>query len=153
MGTCSWDSGKTSATTNQIFYSSNDSGSNVYQMTEGGALTGTKITAFSDLDYQLATDMRLMPDGSGVLYSTVNLYRDASNIFRYDFASKKTTQVTKVEKQFAREFSISPDSKSVVFERCRERESEEGCDLWTIGVDGSNAHLLVKNGLRPAWGK
>ena len=94
-----------------------------------------------------------MPDGSGLLYSTVNLYRDSSNIFRYDFASKRTTQVTKLDKAFARMFSISPHSRSVVFERCSDREKYEGCDLWTICVDGTDARLLVKDGQRPAWGR
>ena len=153
MGTCSWDSGKTSGTVNQLFYSSNDSGSNIYQFTEGTAHPGAKITAFSDLDYQLVNDLRLMPDGSGVFYSIVDLYRESANIFRYDFASKKTTQVTKLDKSFAREFSVSPDSRSIVFERCTDREAEEGCDLWTIGVNGGGARLLVKNGVRPAWRK
>ena len=153
LGACSWDWGPTAATANQIIYSENSSGSNIYQMTEGGTHPGTKLTSYSDLDYQLLTDLHWIPDGSGLLYSTVNTFRDSSNIFRYDFASKKTTPVTKLDKEFAREFSISPDSTSVVFQRCKDREAEAGCDLWTIGIDGRGAKLLVKNGLRPAWGK
>ncbi|HEX6124653.1 MAG TPA: hypothetical protein VFZ23_04705, partial [Pyrinomonadaceae bacterium] len=154
MGTCTWDWGPTPATANQVIYTENSSGgSNIFQMTEGGAHPGTKLTAFSDLDYQLATDLRWMPDGSGLLYSTVNTFRDSSNIFRYDFATRRTTPVTKLEKEFARMFSISPDSRSVVFERCPDREKDEGCDLWTIGTDGSGARLLVRNGQRPAWGR
>jgi hypothetical protein len=153
LGTCTWDWGPTPATANQVIYSENSAGSNIYQMTEGGAHPGTKLTAFSDLDYQLATDLRWMPDGSGLLYSTVNTFRDSSNIFRYDFATKRTTPVTRLDKEFARMFSISPDSRSVVFERCADREKDEGCDLWTIGTDGSSARLLVRNGQRPAWGR
>ena len=153
LGTCTWDWGPTAGTANQVIYSENSSGSNIYQMTEGGTHPGTKLTAFSDLDYQLATDLRWMRDGSGLLYSTINTFRDASNIFHYDLASKRTTQVTKLQKEFAREFSVSPDSRSIVFQRCPDREDENGCDLWTIGVDGSGARLLVKNGLRPSWGK
>jgi Tol biopolymer transport system component len=154
MGTCTWDWGPTPATANQVIYTENSSGgSNIFQMTEGGAHPGTKLTAFSDLDYQIATDLAWMPDGSGLLYSTVNTFRDSSNIFRYDLASKRTTQVTRMEKEFAREFSVSPDGRSVVFERCTDREKDEGCDLWTVGSDGSGARLLVKNGQRPAWGR
>src|SRR5688572_8912646 len=152
-GTCAWDWGPTSATANQVIYSANDSGSNIYQMTEGGAHPGTKVTQFSELDYQLVNDLHWIPDGSGLLYSIVDLYRESSNIFRYDLATKRTTQVTKLPKEFAREFSISPDSKSVVFERCTTREEDEGCDLWTIDLNGSGARLLVKNGQRPTWGK
>ena len=154
MGTCTRDWGPTPATASQVIYTENSSGgSNIFKMTEGGAHPGTKLTAFSDLDYQLAMDLRWMPDSSGLLYSTVNTFRDSSNIFRYDFATKRTTPVTRLEKEFARQFSISSDGRSVVFERCSDREKDEGCDLWTIGVDGSGAMLLVKNGQRPAWSR
>ena len=153
MGTCTWDWGPTPALAKQVIYTENSSGSNIYQMTEGGAHPGTKLTTFSDLDYQLAIDLRWMSDGSGLLYSIVNLYRDSANIFRYDLATRKTTPVTRLEKEFARAFSISPDSKMVVFERCTTREEDRGCDLWTVGSNGSGARLLVKNGQRPAWGK
>jgi hypothetical protein len=153
MGSCAWDWGPTSATANQVIYTANDSGSNIYQMNEGGAHPGTKVTSFSNIDYQLVGDLRWIPDGSGLLYSTVDLYRESSNIFRYDFATKATTQVTNLSKEFAREFSVSPDSKSVVFDRCTTREEDEGCDIWTIGLNGSGARLLVKNGQRPSWGR
>jgi hypothetical protein len=153
MGSCAWDWGPTSATANQVIYTANDSGSNIYQMNEGGAHPGTKVTSFSNIDYQLVGDLRWIPDGSGLLYSTVDLYRESSNIFRYDFATKASTQVTKLAKEFAREFSVSPDSKSVVFDRCTTREEDEGCDIWTIGLNGSGARLLVKNGQRPSWGR
>ena len=154
MGTCTWDWGPTPATANQVIYTENSSGgSNIFQITEGGSHPGKKLTAFSDLDYQLATDLQWLPDGSGLLYSTINTFRDSSNIFRFDFAAKRTTQLTKLEKEFAREFSISPDGRSVVFERCPDRESDDGCDLWIVGIDGSAGKLLVKNGQRPAWGR
>ena len=153
MGTCTWDWGPTPATANQVIYSENSSASNIFQMTEGGSHPGTMLTEFSNIPYQLLTDLHWLPDGSGLLYSTVNTFRDSSNIFRFDFATKRTTQVTKMEKEFARMFSISPDSRTVVFERCPDREEEQGCDIWTIGTDGRGARLLVKNGLRPAWGK
>jgi len=153
LGACAWDWGPTAATANQIIYTENTSGSYIYQTTEGGTHPGTKLTAYSDLDYQLLTDLHWIPDGSGLLYSTVNTFRDSSNIFRYDFASKRTTPVTKLSNEFAREFSVSHDSTTVVFQRCKDREAEAGCDLWTVGIDGKGPKLLVKNGLRPAWGK
>jgi hypothetical protein len=154
MGTCAYDSGPTPATVNQVIYSENGSGgSNIYQMTEGGAHPGTKLTAFSNLDYQLLHDLRWIPDGSGLLYSTVNLFRDSANIFRYDFATKRTTQVTKLEKEFARGFSVSPDSTTIVFEKCSTNDEYTGCDIWTVGINGEGSRLLVKNGMQPAWGK
>lgn len=153
-GACNWEWGPTPATANKIIYTDNSSdGSNIYEMTEGGTHPGTKLTQFTDLANQLLYDLEWMPDASGLMYSTVNLYRDSANIFRYDFATKKTTQVTRLEKEFAREFSISPDGRSVVFERCPTADEEKGCDLWITGSDGRGAHLLIRNGLRPDWGK
>jgi len=154
MGTCNWDWGPTAATANQIIYSENGSGdSSIYRMTEGGTHPGTKLATYSDIAYQILSDMRWLPDASGFLYSTVNLMRDSANIYRYDFGTKRVTQVTRLQNEFARSFSISPDSRSVVFERCTSYEEENGCDLWITGTDGGKARLLVKNGLRPAWSR
>ena len=155
MGTCAWDWGPTPATANQIIYSENGSGGSwIYKMTEGGTHPGTKLTQFSDIDYQLVYDLRWLPDASGFLYSTVTLMRDSANIFRYDFATKQVTQVTNLKDEFARAFSISPDGGSVVFERCVSADEHRGCDLWISGTrDGTTPRLLVKNGLAPAWGR
>jgi hypothetical protein len=153
MGTCTWDWGPTATTANQIIYSENSAHSAIYQMTEGGTHPGTKLTEFSDIDYQLLYDLHWLPDASGLLYSTVNLFRDSANIFRYDFATKRTAPVTRLEKEFARAFSISPDGRFVVYEKCPTADDETGCDLWTVGTNGSDPRLLVRNGLRPAWSK
>ena len=154
MGTCTWDWGPTPATANHIIYSENGSGgSSIYRMTEGGTHPGTKLTQFSDIDYQLLDDLHWMPDASGLLYSTVTLMRDSPNIFRYDFATKRLTQVTNLKDEFARKFSISPDGSSVVFERCKTAEEDAGCDLWIADTNGGDSRLLAKNGLAPAWGR
>jgi TolB protein len=154
MGTCSWDWGPTPTTEDQIIYSENGSGdSSIYRMTEGGKHPGTKLATYSDLEYQILSDLRWLPDASGFLYSSVNLMRDSANIYRYDFAAKRVSQVTKLQGEFARSFSISPNSRSIVFERCSTYEDEKGCDLWITEMDGGKPRLLVKNGLRPAWGR
>ena len=114
---------------------------------------GTKLTTFNELDYQQVIDLRWMPDASGLLYSTLNKYLDSSNIFLYDFATKRTTQITKMDKEFATVFSISPDGRSVVFERCPDRKAEEGCEIWITGTNGSGARRVVKGGLPPSWAK
>jgi hypothetical protein len=154
LGSCTWDWGPTAALANQLLYTENASGdSSIYRIAEGGTHPGTKLTSFSDLEYQLLLDLQWLPDGSGLLYSTVNLFRDSANIFRFDFASRKTTPVTNFEKEFARTFSVSPDGKWIVFERAPTVDKDQEADLWIIGTDGRNAHLLVKNGFEPAWGR
>lgn len=39
--------------------------------------------------------------------------------------------------------SVSPDGKTVAFERCT---SEAGCDIWKANIDGSNATRVTTNG-------
>jgi hypothetical protein len=152
MGACAWDWGPTAALANQLIYTENGSGdSAIFRIAEGGTHPGTKLTTFSDIEYQLVFDLHWLPDGSGLLYSTQTLMRDSANIFRYDFASSKTTNVTKLENEFARTFSVSPDGKWIVFERAPTADKEKDADLWIVGTDGSNPHLLVRNGFEPAW--
>jgi hypothetical protein len=152
-GACAWEWGPTPALADQIIYTDNYPESNIFQMKEGGTHPGTKLTSFIDMPNQHVKDLHWMPDGSGVLYSTLNLYQDTANIFRYDIATKRTTPVTTLEKEFARAFSVSPDGRFVVFERCPTAEAEAGCNIWIVGTDGKGGRELVKNGLRPAWGK
>ncbi len=152
LGSCTWDWGPTAALANQMIYTENAAGeSAIYRIAEGGKHPGTKLTAFSNIPYQLLFDLHWLADGSGLLYSTQTLMRDSANIFRYDFASGKITNVTKLENQFARSFSVSPDGKWIVFERAATADKDQEADLWIVGTDGSNPHLLVRDGFEPSW--
>jgi hypothetical protein len=154
LGTCNWDWGPTPALANQIIYTENASGdSSIYRITEGGTHPGTKLTTYSDIEYQLLLDLHWLPDGSGFLFANQTLMRDSSNIFRYDFATRKVTQVTRLENEFARRFSISPDGQWIVFERAKSLEDDEDSDLWIARIDGGNMHLLVRNGFAPSWSR
>lgn len=152
LGACFWDLGPTAALANQLIYTENASGdSSIYRIAEGGTHPGTKLATFSGIQYQLLFDLHWLPDGSGLLYSTQTLMRDSGNIFRYDFATHQTTQVTKLEHEFARAFSVSPDGKWIVFERAATADKDLEADLWIVGTDGRNARLLVRNGFEPSW--
>ncbi len=154
LGTCTWDWGPTPATANQLIYTENASGaSSVYRIAEGGTHPGAKLMTYSDIEYQLLLDLRWLPDGSGFLFSNATLMRDSSDIYRYDFAEKRVRQLTRLGNGFARAFSVSPDGQSVVFERAKSLEDDEGCDLWVVGVNGGEPRLLVRNGQSPSWGK
>ena len=154
LGSCTWDWGPTAALENQLLYTFNAGGdSSIYRIAEGGTHPGTKLVAFSDIEYQLLIDLHWLPDGSGFLYSNQTLMRDSANIFRYDFASRKVTQVTRLENEFARNFSVSPDGKWIVFERAPTVDKDQEADLWIVGVDGSNMRLLVRNGFEPSWAR
>jgi len=154
LGSCTWDWGPTPALANQLLYTENASGdSSIFRIAEGGTHPGTKLIPFSDIQYQILLDLHWLPDGSGFLYSNQTLMRDSANIFHYDFASKKMVQVTRLENEFARNFSISPDSKSIVFERAKTLDQDQEADLWIAGIDGSNMKLLVRNGFEPSWAR
>jgi Tol biopolymer transport system component len=154
MGSCTWDWGPTPATVDQVIYSENSGEeSSIYLMKERGKHPGVKLTSFSNIQYQLLLDLHWIPDGSGLLYSVKRLMGDAANVFRYDFKTKQTTQVTKLENEFARNFSVSPDGAWIVYERAPTVDEYKNIDLWTIKIDGTGSKLLKKDAQNPSWGK
>ena len=153
LGACSWDWGPTPATADQVIYTENSEVSGIYLMKEGGTHPGTRLTTFSKVEYQLLQDLHWLPDASGFLYSTPSLMRDASNIFLYDLKTKQTREVTKLENEFARTFSISSDGTWIVYERAKELDSNKPSDLWIQRINGTDGKLLVKNGRNPSWSK
>jgi hypothetical protein len=153
FGACSWDWGPTTALADQIIYTDNSTESAIFLMTEGGTHPGTKLTNYSDVQYQLLHDLHWLPDGSGFLYSTPTITRESSNIFRYDLKTKQTTQVTNFENEFAKKFSISPDGNWIVYERTKEYDDNSPADLWIQRMNGSEAKLLVSNAYSPCWSR
>jgi hypothetical protein len=152
-GACAWDWGTTPALADQIIYSANSDGegTSIHRVREGGAHPGTKLHAFSELDLQLLADLRWLPDGSGFLYSFPDLAYEFGNIFRYDLATKRATQLTNFEGEYARAFDVSPDGAWIVFERAKKMDDDKDVDLWIMRADGSEPRLLVRGGLAPSW--
>ncbi len=154
FGSCNWDWAPTPALADQIIYTENSGeGSNIYQIKAGEAHPGKLITPYSDIQYQILNDLHWLPDGSGLMYSTVNLFRESANIFQYDFKSKQTTQVTKLENAFSRKFTISPDGAWIIFERAPTNDEEKDIDLWIQKINGGSPKLFMKNATCPAWGR
>ncbi|HEY5883784.1 MAG TPA: hypothetical protein VIT88_03815 [Pyrinomonadaceae bacterium] len=150
-GACAWDHGPTTALADQILYTDNSAGSHVYRNREGGSHPGTRIHTFSELNHQLLLDLKWLPDGSGFLYSYPDLAYEFGNIFRYDFASKRATQLTDLKDIYARAFDISPDGQWIVYERAKKWNDDKEVDLWTMRIDGSGSRLLVRGGTSPSW--
>jgi hypothetical protein len=155
QGTCVWDLGPTPELKDQVIYSENsgEEGAGIFQIKEAGVHPGTRLTFFSELQLQVPPDLQWLPDGSGFLYSTIRIEYDASNIFHYNIRTKQKTQITKLENEFARRFSISPDGQWIVYEKSNTWDEYEKVDLWKIKIDGSEDRLLVINGLDPCWSK
>jgi WD40 repeat protein len=155
-GACNWDWGPTAALRDMILYTENsgDGGSGIFLMKEGGLHDpATRQTLFSDNQYQQLNDLQWLPDGSGFVYSTINLFFDAANIFLFDMKTKQTRQLTQIKSAFARKLCISPSGRWIVYERGKTADDDADVDLWIIGTDGRGDHLLVKNGLSPSWSK
>ena len=150
-GACTWDWGPTPALADQILYTQNSGGSSIYRIKEGGPLPGTKVHTFSELDHQILLDLKWLPDGSGFLYSFPDLAYEFGNVFRYDFAAKRVTQLTDFKDTYARAFDVSPDGEWIVFERAKKWNDDKEVDLWIMRTDGSNARLLVRGALAPSW--
>ncbi|MEA2554075.1 MAG: hypothetical protein QOJ65_2251 [Fimbriimonadaceae bacterium] len=152
MGACTWDWGPTAALADTILYTENASPpSSIYRMKEGGKHPGEKLLPYSDIEYQLLDDLRWLPDGSGFLYSTPTLMRDSENVVRYDFKTGKTSPVTSLENEFARRFAVSPDGQWIAYERAKSLDDDAETDLWISRLDGTDNHLLVRNGHSPSW--
>ena len=92
-----------------------------------------------------------LPDGSGFLFSNQTLMRDSANIFRYDFATRKTTQITNLQNEFTGMFSISPDGQWIVFERSKSLDDDRPIDLWIAPIGGGDPRLLVRDAFSPSW--
>ena len=170
-GSCVWDWGPIPAMADQVLYSDNESeeGSAFFIMKEGGNHDPSKrLTYFSDIQYQIANDVRWLPDGSGFLYSTTSRRHNdgalVSDIFLYDLKSKQTRQVTKLQNAYARRFCVSPSGEWIVYERCKKSPGDDesfgvdlsliqDVDLWMIKLDGTGEKLLVKNGEGPSWSR
>jgi hypothetical protein len=169
-GSCAWDWGPTPATANQVLYSENDKedGSAFFIGKEGADHTPSgKQIFFSDLKYQLANDVKWLPDGSGFIYSTTGISKEdasiVSNLFLYNIRTKQKKQLTNLKDSYARKLCISPSGQWIVYERCRKDPKAEtysiniqnltDVDLWIMKIDGSGDKLLVKNGLCPSWSR
>ena len=152
LGTCVWDWGPTTATANQLLYTENSSGdSSVFRLTEGGKHPGERLTQYSNIEYQLLFDIQWLPDRSGFVFSNQTLMRDSANLFRYDFETRKTTQITRLQNEFTGKFSISPNGESIVFERSKSLDEDRAIDLWIVPLKGGKPRLLVNNGFSPSW--
>ncbi|HYE55486.1 MAG TPA: hypothetical protein VD996_11600 [Chitinophagaceae bacterium] len=169
-GSCVWDWGPTAATKNQVLYSENESedGSAFYITKEGGNHDpAARQTLFSDLKYQIANDVRWLPDGSGFVYSSTSISTEdgshLSNLFLYNIRTRQTKQLTNLKGVYARKFCISPSGQWIVYEQCKKTNVAEDymldiqnltdVDLWMIRTDGTGEKLLVKNGLGPSWSR
>lgn len=139
------------ALADQILYGGGVSDNAIHRTTEGAG-RGEKLVDIQSGNF--CTGLHWLPDGSGFLFSVTDGFLTVGNLYRYEFTTKKITQLTHFTQGFAANFSIAPDGRSIVFER-RKRATvlTSTSDLWIMRSDGSNMRLLVHNAWAPAWSK
>lgn len=131
---------------NQILYDSFDfNGESIYRASAGATSPGSPLVTFE----HTVIDLKWLPDGSGFLAAVPTWDETSSNIYEYQFASGQLTQVTHFSGEVAGHLSISPDGRTIVFERAASLSAP--ASLWLIGRDGSNLRLLASDAARPAW--
>jgi hypothetical protein len=108
------------------------------------------------------SDIEWLPDGSGFLYVMhyfgglgpfycAGGYGSCWNVFRYDFATGASTQLSDFGDELTRLVSISSDGQSIILERWTDPDQDFGSDLWIMNGDGTDPHLFLQNAARPAW--
>jgi Tol biopolymer transport system component len=146
------DWGPTPALANEILYFSYVTGQGIYRATAGSSSVGTRLveTELSEWVYNI----EWLPDGSGFIYSHQTPFQNSpSNLYHYDFGSAQSVPLTQYTNLVVRDFSLSPDGQSIVFELATAWDAPEA-DLWMLersGREGTQAHLFVENGQLPSW--
>jgi len=151
--TCYADWSPQPASANQLLYSDLFMEGHIYRTTEGSNAAGELLVSHAAAD--LLLDLQWLPDGSGFLYvlatdfsSDIQTWRTA-NLYRYSFATRATTRLTNFSGELVRGAGVSPDGRTIVFERAATFAGAS--DLWLMGQDGSNLRLLVNGGAQPDW--
>ncbi len=144
--------GSTASTANQIVYFTPAGDPGIYLTTEGSTGAGTKLISTADYDHVFG--MQFLPDASGFIFTMTDNWSSSSNLYHYDIASDTLTKLTFYTNEFARDFSLSPDGQTIVYERAPEAWGVPyggASDLWTIGIDGFDEQLFKANGAHPSW--
>jgi hypothetical protein len=154
---CFMDRGPTPALAGQVLYwdyLGNFPNSAFIQVPEGAA----QPNMLFDTGYGASVyGVHFLPDGSGFLYSYNDGNCGCSNIYAYDYASQKITQLTHFTQTYTGNFSISPDGQAVVFEYFNVDPNpytnpDAVPDLWLMNSDGSNEGLFLQQARDPSWG-
>ena len=120
----------------------------IFRVAEGSTSKGQPLVTYPD--YEQLTDLRWLPDGSGFLFAKrTDLFDESVNLFEHVIATGQTRQITTLEGEHLRAFSVSPDGQFVAFERAAALDGP--ADIGVMRRDGSDARLLVHDGTSPAW--
>ena len=121
----------------------------VYLVDAGAKALPAPLVSFDR--YRRITDVVWRPDGrSLVVVVQDDLVDEDMNLHEIDVAGGKTRKLTDFAfgEEKLRRVALSPDGKTVVFERTKDLV-RGGADLWI--ADGAGARLLVAGGGYPAW--
>ena len=123
-----YDLGPIPGLANQIIYGGAVGDQAIYRTTEGSGKRGERLVTCDAGEALLQAQW--LPDGSGFLFAKTDFTK--SDIYRYELATRRTAPVTHMSHEYAGAFCVSPDGRSVVFERSATL-GESRIDLWTFG--------------------
>ena len=119
-----------------VFYSSNNSTSNIYICNPDGSNL-TKL-----IEGGINTSPSWNKEHTKITLNAIDAASGVSNIYIYDMQNKGRTLL--IEGFSPRDPSFSPDGNTIVFADFAE-EGTENSEIYTIGIDGSNLTKLTDN--------
>lgn len=146
--------GPTASTANQVVYYNTSLNPGIYSTTVGSSDAGTLLVPNSDDNGNMVFKIQYLPDASGFIYSIMDNYIYSANLYRYDFGSRTLTKLTSYTDKMARDFAISPDGQTIVFELAPFDWTQlwgGQSDLWMMQIDGSNPQLFKTGVAHPVW--
>ncbi len=154
---CALAWGPTASVADQVIFLAfpnlGQNGATLYRATEGNTASNSTRLFSVGID-ALLLSFGWAVDGESVIFARTTEYINPdfveSNLFEYIFATGKITQLTNLDNELVRSFTLSPDGQTIVFERAATLGSTTS-DLWIMNRNGSDLRLLVENGRIPTW--
>ena len=151
--TCAYDWSPVAAAANLLLIAETDFGAGrgwIYQTAEGSRVRGQPLVTYES--YTRVLDLRWLPDGSGFLFAATrygSVFDESANLYEYTFATRAVRRLTRLENEYVRGFTISPDGQRIAFERAAAVDAPTS-DVWVMRRDGSDPRLVARNARAPA---
>ena len=151
---CAYDWSPVAASANELLVAETDFGAgtgSISRATEGSRSRAQPLVTYPS--YTQLLDLRWLPDGSGFVFAARrygSVFNENANLYEYTFSSGAVRQLTQLDDEYIRAFSIAPDGQRIALERAAAVDASTS-DVWVMRRDGSNLQLATRNARAPAW--